>query len=249
MFQFPSNGKVYPKYPTDSPTTRKTPNQVSIPFKRESISKVKEILVTTASNVQIAFQFPSNGKVYPKMKQSLKRMITDMFQFPSNGKVYPKGTARGILVQLRKRFNSLQTGKYIQRSRMLISTRIRGRFQFPSNGKVYPKKTTSFRTEHNFTNSFNSLQTGKYIQSSKPEIVRIADVNVSIPFKRESISKVPNKKITEKIIMFQFPSNGKVYPKKVAAETARLPTVNVSIPFKRESISKAVTENWTQNGA
>ena len=37
---------------------------------------------------------------------------------------------------------------------------------------------------------------------------------------------------------FQFPSNGKVYPKARIAN-AQLATLYVSIPFKRESVSKA----------
>ena len=67
------------------------------------------------------------------------------------------------------------------------------------------------------TVSFNSLQTGKYIQSTP-------DADAEEKEEKEE---------------FQFPSNGKVYPK-----TSRLPPRRVkrwkavSIPFKRESISK-----------
>ena len=40
-FQFPSNGKVYPKYNVEVIEYDSLFDLVSIPFKRESISKVK----------------------------------------------------------------------------------------------------------------------------------------------------------------------------------------------------------------
>ena len=91
----------------------------------------------------------------------------------------------------------------------------------------------------NVSSSFNSLQTGKHIQRgrtlkvagtgdfvsipfkresiSKGVTGRRGDVDperVSIPFKRESISKVgqPERQHNESK-WFQFPSNGKAYPK------------------------------------
>ncbi|MDE0084556.1 MAG: hypothetical protein OXU23_02520, partial [Candidatus Poribacteria bacterium] len=36
------------------------------------------------------FQFPSNGKAYPKYKFDNPSYILYKFQFPSNGKAYPK---------------------------------------------------------------------------------------------------------------------------------------------------------------
>ena len=41
-----------------------------------------------------------------------------------------------------------------------------------------------------------------------------------------------------KVREFQFPSNGKVYPKILIGLTLSVLTVDVSIPFKRESVSK-----------
>ena len=60
---------------------------------------------------------------------------------------------------------------------------------------------------------------------------------VSIPFKRESVSKgyCPNR--PRAVSEFQFPSNGKVYPKRGFWHND-CPTWKVSIPFKRESVSK-----------
>ena len=63
-FQFPSNGKAYPKLTeTDESVVRAV--GVSIPFKRESGSKVTEV----ADILQfgpMTFQFPSNGKADQK---------------------------------------------------------------------------------------------------------------------------------------------------------------------------------------
>ena len=61
-FQFPSNGKVYPKRRNSSPG-RNRGGGVSIPFKRESISKAEN---SGCKRGGYEFQFPSNGKVYPK---------------------------------------------------------------------------------------------------------------------------------------------------------------------------------------
>ena len=36
------------------------------------------------------FQFPSNGKAYPKTTEATETDLNTMFQFPSNGKAYPK---------------------------------------------------------------------------------------------------------------------------------------------------------------
>ena len=120
------------------------------------------------SKHNVLFQFPSNGKAYPKcstifsMEENMKK-----FQFPSNGKAYPKISKMeniAILFQM---------------------------FQFPSNGKAYPK-CKGHRTKDGRAYC------------------------VSIPFKRESISK-----------------EDRCYCDSCT------PYGCVSIPFKRESISKA----------
>ena len=138
MFQFPSNGKVYPKFNGLRRQYSTAPPKVSIPFKRESVSKDPPIVVQ--------------------------------------------------LKPLAESFNSLQTGKCIQ-----------------SSGEFPPNLTTR--------ESFNSLQTGKCIQRTE-EMLWAIRVLVSIPFKRESVSKeFRSKPINKEETMFQFPSNGKVYPK------------------------------------
>ena len=87
---------------------------VSIPFKRESVSKVKSIVHPFPPT---SFQFPSNGKVYPKNRSyTFAVWLRGKFQFPSNGKVYPKKLLPNArVVYASASFNSLQTGKCIQR--------------------------------------------------------------------------------------------------------------------------------------
>ena len=218
----------------------------------------------------MSFQFPSNGKAYPKstLPATNTSLGNQAFQFPSNGKAYPKV---GIYLTQRdsmRSFNSLQTGKPIQSHNRNCDIAIKAcLFQFPSNGKAYPKYFESFNNHATADVRFNSLQTGKPIQSpawhecqiygrtcvsipfkreslSKVRIVRSIGWRlnplVSIPFKRESLSKDKRgiKNSTAEIQAFQFPSNGKAYPKK----RVYLIRINqwqlVSIPFKRESLSK-----------
>ena len=91
---------------------------------------------------------------------------------------------------IRISFNSLQTGKPIQR------------------------RAGTDETHYDY--GFNSLQTGKPIQS--PHLNSLPKMLVvSIPFKRESLSKVD-----------------------YSASLMFISTSLVSIPFKRESLSKVV---------
>ena len=112
-------------------------------------------------------------------------------------------------------------------------------FQFPSNGKAYPKRAEEGVVVSHEVTSFNSLQTGKRIQSDKlTQFATVPDVSipfkresvskvvshevsqdisgssVSIPFKRESVSKAEMVKVLSHELLFQFPSNGKAYPKR-----------------------------------
>ena len=137
-FQFPSNGKAYPKRcprmpvhivwwhcfnslqtgkriqspaPTGSPTGSSY-EIVSIPFKRESVSK--------------AFR---NPQPLPKTEVSI----------PFKRESVSKVNAWSLLREAMERFNSLQTGKRIQRLGDCFFTNTIKGFQFPSNGKAYPK--------------------------------------------------------------------------------------------------------------
>ena len=160
--------------------------KVSIPFKRESVSKDKGMF---CSGRRSWFQFPSNGKAYPKSPYKFFRQLhLNLFQFPSNGKAYPKKTgSRGTKIS-GESFNSLQTGKRIQSLVLDMAQGIKGEFQFPSNGKAYPKEVP---------------------------LQQFAGYRVSIPFKRESVSKVTKTSLKFNLhLLFQFPSNGKAYPKE-----------------------------------
>ncbi len=165
--------------------------KVSIPFKRESIYKVKENRLPcadisyqcfnslqTGKHIQSQsrhrlivvvnlFQFPSNGKAYTKVcaRGARTRRNGHKFQFPSNGKAYTK-VWREIHKEIKKPqcFNSLQTGKHIQSLERNIATEAE-EFQFPSNGKAYTKHLLTFRMVLRGNGCFNSLQTGKHIQS------------------------------------------------------------------------------------
>ena len=91
------------------------------------------------------FQFPSNGKAYPKQKEDrpFDPKTLNKFQFPSNGKAYPKIVVVILrLLEMRTSFNSLQTGKRIQRLCAIGVATIAAV-------------------------SFNSLQTGKRIQRQR----------------------------------------------------------------------------------
>ena len=140
---------------------------------------------------QRMFQFPSNGKAYPKWTMDFDEFCReDRFQFPSNGKAYPKPQSYQKNPQ-KISFNSLQTGRHIQSCCCRFNLwYCCGSFQFPSNGKAYPK--------------WANRQSASICW------------RVSIPFKREGISKAMQR------IQLWFK------------------TVQVSIPFKREGISKGI---------
>ena len=140
-----------------------------------------------------------------------------LFQFPSNGKVYHK-TARLCF--------------------LLAET---GGFQFPSNGKVYHKLSLTLFT-FVFMSVLVSIPFKREgVSQDENEKPSVDTGPVSIPFKREGVSQV--KSIYNQInqpyrsfnslqtgrcitrstygfypvgydIVFQFPSNGKVYHKR-----------------------------------
>ena len=209
-FQFPSNGKAYHKW--GNSFVENTLTEVSIPFKRESVSQASRL----------------------KWAHSPKRL----FQFPSNGKAYHKVLGIDPGIAHTGRFNSLQTGKRITRMNLWQYLLCIDQFQFPSNGKAY-HKVAAAKEHYINTLSFNSLQTGKRITSAnvrprgqggvsqfqfpsngkayhKAERLgrKWIGIDVSIPFKRESVSQVK--------IHDAFPCE----------------PFEVSIPFKRESVSQ-----------
>ena len=114
-------------------------------------------------------------------------------------------------------FNSLQTGKPIQSAMAMdMSTWGISKFQFPSNGKAYPKPKGPGIASTASTKSpkFQFPSNGKAYPKYSYRIRWNSTVGeVSIPFKRESLSKA-------------------------LWRQSRQRSLFVSIPFKRESLSK-----------
>ena len=115
--------------------------KVSIPSERESISKAPTNSENGSGSIVKKFQFPPNGKAYPKPRifGSGWTLTVDV-SIPSERESISKGGQSRSLLASRQCFNSLRTGKHIQ------SKPIR---------EVIIK----------YDKCFNSLRTGKHIQS------------------------------------------------------------------------------------
>ena len=118
-------------------------------------------------------------------------------------------------IQKHRSFNSLQTGKRIQslgKDKALKNVNEIG-FNSLQTGKRIQSLLASILLLKMEMLSFNSLQTGKRIQS----------------WCERRVCQQPT---------FQFPSNGKAYPKQGPGFDSQQLHSFVSIPFKRESVSK-----------
>ena len=175
LFQFPSNGKAYRK----GITCRSKPcsANVSIPFKRESVSQGSEayhaimVLGGCFNSLQTGKRIASY--CYCRTPVLLRRHL---FQFPSNGKAYRKSPVMATVITAAvSSFNSLQTGKRIASQHLRMTTRqFWIKFQFPSNGKAYRKVDRASLIEERGL-CFNSLQTGKRIASKRHHLVLTLD--------------------------------------------------------------------------
>ena len=157
-FQFPSNGKVY----SEKWSAHKSLwlHRVSIPFKRESVFRVK--LTPLLLPKQLSFNSLQTGKCIQRLaekKLEAQARVSIPFKRESVFRV------QGLLPDF-------------------ITSRLK--FQFPSNGKVYSERPRLQRPLLE-QKSFNSLQTGKCIQSSDAHPYANLIAGVSIPFKRESV--------------------------------------------------------------
>ncbi len=163
---------------------------VSIPFKREGLSEPHTIyyLILLSS----AFQFPSNGKVFPnsRRKSQLRRLLR--FQFPSNGKVFPNNDSSRMWWSYTglTSFNSLQTGRSFRTTIVILLWLAAGKgFNSLQTGR-------SFRTnevcvwKRRASRSFNSLQTGRSFRTEIEYLENKLARLVSIPFKREGLSEL-----------------------------------------------------------
>ena len=214
-FQFPSNGKVYPKI---TQMGKRCSNKYKSFNSLQTGKCIQSIAWRIYRQVRERwFQFPSNGKVYPKnVFWYTDGRMEVLFQFPSNGKAYPKFSPSDPEYGSRFRFNSLQTGKCIQSiSRRVTRAGVRTCFNSLQTGKCIQRWQLARKGGQQ--KSFNSLQTGKCIQSITQRTSERHSLHsqVSIPFKRESVSKVfPRSCTSFGGKWFQFPSNGKADPKK-----------------------------------
>ena len=187
LFQFPSNGKEYTKINNASSICilnngRFNSLQTGRPIQRNLSKQLSQILAK--------FQFPSNGKDYTKNCRvrwtRRSRPVSIPFKREDLSKDKPRQSNSDID---RAGFHSLQTGKGIQSIASFITLlTVHLKFPFPSNGKGYPKTNSQPNSARSST-SFNSLQTGKGIQSMKAFSFFQGRLKVSIPFKRERVSK------------------------------------------------------------
>ena len=213
MFQFPSNGKVYPKSNPDQDGRRE--RWVSIPFKRESVSKEHTAGTSDVTRRVVSIPFKresvSKGSVTVGSQSEAIDVVSIPFKRESVSKVCLISCS--FLTPFLS-FNSLQTGKCIQSNRQNIPLCRKHRmFQFPSNGKVSPKLMAICRSAE-FGFSFNSLQTGKCIQSIAFIYIGIGnEYAFQFPSNGKVSPKFQRPDLSFRIYRFQFPSNGKVSPK------------------------------------
>ena len=121
-------------------------------------------------------------------------------------------------------FNSLQTGMCISSTKTVDITGLTATdkgFNSLQTGK-WISRLAMMAVEGVDPKGFNSLQTGKWISRLRQQLVGMANR-----------------------IRFQFPSNGKVYLKKVGVDPYSI-LLWVSIPFKRESGSQAYKNFYTR---
>ena len=136
---------------------------VSIPFKREGVSKVEDTGFHNTEKEKVSIPFKREGVSKEGHPECFIPEVWEEVSIPFKR----EGVSKDYRYQGGYRlisFNSLQTGRCIQRRiRTRKMTSHSKTFQFPSNGKVYPKARVS--RDH--------LYIGL----------------VSIPFKREGVSK------------------------------------------------------------
>ena len=186
MFPFPSNGKVYPKKSFLNNTEM---NSVSIPFKRESLSKDYGTSAKSAYYRKVSIPFKreslskdSEGEFGPHQAITVS--------IPFKRESLSKERDRNYRHAKDGRFHSLQTGKSIQSEMRINAQGTKPCFHSLQTGKSIQSRLMMILGEQPLSLSFHSLQTGKSIQSVVRESSHSSMAVVSIPFKRESLSKV-----------------------------------------------------------
>ena len=215
MFQFPTNGKVYPKRAPKTHNTGEPDSFNSLRTGRCIQSfLLMFILELFTSN---KFQFPTNGKVYPKKirdavidssvygfnslrtgrciqrkKHTLSRRAKYIsFQFPTNGKVYPKEGAAGSVASNGPEVSIPYEREGVSKEEE-VTPRESGvvKFQFPTNGKVYPKSFLHYRYSTQ-TDSVSIPYEREGVSKEHRQFQKhLRRPQVSIPYEREGVSKV-----------------------------------------------------------
>ena len=89
--------------------------KVSIPYEREGISKEDQLIVQ--EDQLIVFQFPTNGKAYPKRwEMPTTAQIIRSFNSLRTGRHIQREPSPCFGRKTWASFNSLRTGRHIQRS-------------------------------------------------------------------------------------------------------------------------------------
>ena len=176
--------------------------------------RIQRVVAGTRIRALEKFQFPSNGKAYPKIQETPDLVVLMFrFQFPSNGKAYPKQAQAERIKYLEDSFNSLQTGKRIQSSSLSSLSPAAYGFNSLQTGKRIQSCVLLQLRNSSFV-SFNSLQTGKRIQRAKKRNHRGGKRKFQFPSNGKAYPKTrgcwPAFHSRDR---FQFPSNGKAYPK------------------------------------
>ena len=213
-------------------------SNVSIPFKRETSSKLDcDFCSPRWYRVSIPFKRETSSKLAPIRLKLPPPHRFNSFKRETSSKLWRSQ----YLQRCSLCFNSLQTGNFFQtRFFPYKSEEQFDVFQFPSNGKLLPNSPPRF-----------------HAPSPPP--------SVSIPFKRETSSKLPYRDRLPRVqplrfnslqtgnffqtrllastlprlhLQFQFPSNGKLLPNFRIGTGFQGSNRYVSIPFKRETSSK-----------
>ena len=142
-------------------------NKVSIPFKRESVSKDTDTGGRGDGCTNQRVSIPFKRESVSKAEYGQRVVLPSQFQFPSNGKAYPKSPVAclcaGLMIAC---FNSLQTGKRIQSTSSSWPQTASSIVSIPFKRESVSKARLSSAIAGHLCDCFNSLQTGKRIQRS-----------------------------------------------------------------------------------
>ena len=164
MFQFPSNGKVFPNVEEEDTDSPEDASFNSLQTGR-SFRTIRLIKLNLGG--LICFNSLQTGRSFRTFSVRNRWHLPGIkFQFPSNGKVFPNF--------------------HLHRDVACVCSI---RFQFPSNGKVFPNRLNNCGALM-FRKSFNSLQTGRSFRTRSTLMKSIKEIQVSIPFKREGLSEL-----------------------------------------------------------